>query len=1657
MRLVPSRWLGERLPPLCALVFLAAPAAAFAQSGPSPSFDPNDQPHTAEALDSVDRYTGQLALAVPIGPRYDVGPGLSFQLRLHYSSGVWGNGWPWAVYQVGQPPEPPLLLQGDGSSGLGWRLSLGQVVESAANVPLAYVAPDGSTHRFYPTRVHGGATDGWYHTRDDSAIRARWVGSPAAYELGFPDGTTHVLGKQVTGKDDPPSSYTHDFGRGRNGWYATSIRNAHGATISITYQAAPHDWILSTISFPRFDNTPGGSTRSRSVTVSSSNGRVASITVPMVEAAGVQNPETYSFSYDSGPTLERPLPHPSASVTSGSYSLLREIRLPAVDYVPTYTFQYFTTWSSSPGMTSAQSRWAVGALRRLTTPRGAQVDYQYGTYTFYHANPQARPGTCLAAPSYSGPVLRTSYLAEPALATLPIGDCNSPDRSSGVVRRQVTIAGSSGDVVMDWRYHQLSFPRGESQVATSSEALTLEVSPLDGSSPAKRRTTTWLCSSSTASGYSGPLVGAASRIATFEGDVIGNVSFPPAGSGSPVCPQQPFCAASAKRMEKYEYETDPFDTSATIPIEARRRIRQAETDYHGEGVPSPKYHRVAWADWDTLVGRWQRETHSGTIGGDGRETVTTWVPPTSALWKLDRRASVKVRSAAGGADFATTSHLYDAFGLPTQRDLLDGSGHASSVQGVSTLRTVWTRDANGVVTGETFSWAGSAASYRTKLTTASGTVRTEAWLDPATGADAFPWKSVSRDVDPATGAVLKEYDASSPLDSQLYTTFAYDALGRTTEIRPPKSDAITQLAYPDPLTTRRIVRDPAAGGPELAWDEVRLDELGRVSKVRRKMPRGPSATDVFAKRIYRYDLQGNLVFESEWVDDAATEATAPGTAVQQLDLFGRPARVVRADGSVLEHDYRDGSHDSVWKRRTTVHDVRTPAGERDLTTTYETDGLGRLTRVTDPESDVTTYQHDALDRLVQVTQESGQQVRAFSYDAFGFLRKVRTPEVSTSADVRNHYDPLGNVTKTRLVSGSEVDRTYDEAGRPLIVKVLSRDYERRCYDGDTCDGVSHLGGLRRYAKLTQRLGYDDVGSPPWVVREKLTYDDPSGRLSWKETSFTGFPSQLSHRVETFGYDKAGALVRHGYPGPEAASYDVVTGFDHGHPTALVADGRTLVSAATYHRSGLLASLTLGNGVVTTVSLDPSGVARPGRVQTSGASSNLDTGLYLYDGAANVEAIGADAFAYDQKLRLVSARIGGVSRTYGFDSYGNLTQAGGTAYSVNPASNRLNAADYDTDGNVRSLSSTGESWEFDHLGRIRTYTQGAGVFRYAFDGRGERAAKVTPASGTTYFFRDAANRLVYEENASAKISPVAYFHLGGLLVATRDASVKGEWRFYSSDHLGTPRLATDPNGTTRAEPRFWPFGEPIVDGPAYRPRFAGMERETEEGVVRSYVHARTYDSGAVGRWLSPDPVLGRPDDPQTWNRYAYARNNPLRYVDPNGKWTVPAPTLVNPTLATATILGMAAYYALVNWARAGAPVSMLQMPHVQLAPDVLRNPTRPWPFGPAGGTVFVPDVGGRSFGPDGRPQTDSDLPHEGAKPGAPGSVPHAHDWKPSPDGGAPTRGEHRPLKPGDPPLTPDPAQPDQPVPPAQPPQPAQPDPPAQPDSPQKPLSFFSPWW
>jgi RHS repeat-associated protein len=89
-------------------------------------------------------------------------------------------------------------------------------------------------------------------------------------------------------------------------------------------------------------------------------------------------------------------------------------------------------------------------------------------------------------------------------------------------------------------------------------------------------------------------------------------------------------------------------------------------------------------------------------------------------------------------------------------------------------------------------------------------------------------------------------------------------------------------------------------------------------------------------------------------------------------------------------------------------------------------------------------------------------------------------------------------------------------------------------------------------------------------------------------------------------------------------------------------------------------------------------------------------------------------------------------------------------------------------------------------------------------------------------------------------------------------------------------------TCRLGKRFRPTGRNSQWGltPDVEQKFTGQIRDNETGM--DYFNAR-YLTGALGRFNSSDPLNLGADatDPQTWNGYAYVRNNPLALVDPMG--------------------------------------------------------------------------------------------------------------------------------------------------------------------------------
>jgi RHS repeat-associated protein len=112
-------------------------------------------------------------------------------------------------------------------------------------------------------------------------------------------------------------------------------------------------------------------------------------------------------------------------------------------------------------------------------------------------------------------------------------------------------------------------------------------------------------------------------------------------------------------------------------------------------------------------------------------------------------------------------------------------------------------------------------------------------------------------------------------------------------------------------------------------------------------------------------------------------------------------------------------------------------------------------------------------------------------------------------------------------------------------------------------------------------------------------------------------------------------------------------------------------------------------------------------------------------------------------------------------------------------------------------------------------------------------------------------------------------------------------FYHHDALGSTIAATDANGDTLWTEEYTPYGNRIENKNNAANPFWYTGKQEEMGL--NYFQARWYDP-KLGRFLSPDPVEFNAANLQSFNRYAYANNNPYMYIDPDGNVAIKLITL-----------------------------------------------------------------------------------------------------------------------------------------------------------------------
>jgi len=110
----------------------------------------------------------------------------------------------------------------------------------------------------------------------------------------------------------------------------------------------------------------------------------------------------------------------------------------------------------------------------------------------------------------------------------------------------------------------------------------------------------------------------------------------------------------------------------------------------------------------------------------------------------------------------------------------------------------------------------------------------------------------------------------------------------------------------------------------------------------------------------------------------------------------------------------------------------------------------------------------------------------------------------------------------------------------------------------------------------------------------------------------------------------------------------------------------------------------------------------------------------------------------------------------------------------------------------------------------------------------------------------------------------------------------EITYIHNDALGSPVAGTDEQGNVKWRSHYQPYGEEVLGERqlfGVRSGYTGHRDDPETGLT--YMGARYY-SPTLGRFMGVDPAGVNESNLHSFNRYAYANNNPYKYVDPDGE-------------------------------------------------------------------------------------------------------------------------------------------------------------------------------
>src|SRR2546422_5736364 len=415
---------------------------------------------------------------------------------------------------------------------------------------------------------------------------------------------------------------------------------------------------------------------------------------------------------------------------------------------------------------------------------------------------------------------------------------------------------------------------------------------------------------------------------------------------------------------------------------------------------------------------------------------------------------------------------------------------------------------------------------------------------------------------------------------------------------------------------------------------------------------------------------------------------------------------------------------------------------------------------------------------------------------------------------------------------------YDPVGN--LTQFLDRKNQTSTFTYDALNrrtGASYAGGS------STSFTYDSVG------RLAAVTDSVSGAIQFSYDNLDRLIQETTPQGSVqYAYDDLGrrtSMTVSGQP-PVGYQYDVASRLTQ------VAQGGLTVGLG-YDNAGRRTSLTYPNGTSTSYTYD--NAFRLTNILHEGPTSVIESITYTYDAAGNrINLIRANSTATNLPAAVQAA----------YDAANEQIKFG------NPLPPSPNLT-YDANGNLTNDGTNTYTW--DARNRLTAISGGVSA-SFTYDALGRRISK-TISGQTTQFLYD-GNDIVQESGASGVVAYLRSLNIDEPFV--RQTGSGNE--YYHTDALGTVLALTGQTAAVQTTYNYEAFGKTTIAG-ASTNHFQDTGRENDG---TGFYHYRRRDySSTIQRYLREDPLRLVGGSP---NFYAYAENNPLKFVDPYGLYASP---------------------------------------------------------------------------------------------------------------------------------------------------------------------------